>query len=68
MEMVWVLMYTAVTWADEPGGLKRYKPMFQRMESEVVCMRAKVDLKQMETRSRLFQAIRCEELELPIQE
>jgi len=68
MEMVWVLAYTVVTWADQPGGLKRYQPMWQRMPSEAVCMRSKIDLKQMETRVRMFQAIRCEELELPIQD
>ena len=68
MEPVWVLMYTVVTWAGAEGGLRRYEPRFQRMSSEAVCIRSKVELKQMETRSRMFQAVRCEELMLPIQE
>ncbi len=68
MELVWVLMYTVVTWAGEPGDLKRYEPRFQRMPSEAVCIASKWELKQMETRDRMFQAVRCEELMLPIQE
>ncbi len=68
MEPVWVLMYTVVTWAGPAGGLKRYEPKFQRMSSEVVCNITGVELRQMATRDRMFQGIRCEELELPIQE
>ena len=68
MEVVWVLMYTVVTWAGEPGDLKRYEPKFQKMPSEAVCIASKGELRQMATRDRMFQGIRCEELELPIQE
>lgn len=67
MEMVWVLMYTVVTWANVELGQKRYDPRFQRMPSEAVCIQAKGELKQMTTTFRMFEGIRCEELELPIQ-
>ena len=68
MELVWVLMYTVVTWAGDPGGLKRYEPMFQRMDSYAHCVAGKATVKRMETNDRAFQAVRCEELELPIRD
>jgi len=68
MEPVWVLMYTVVTWANVSLGQKRYEPRFQRMPSEAVCISSKLELKQMATRERMFEAIRCEELMLPIEE
>jgi len=68
MEMVWVLMYTVVTWANQDLGQKRYEPKFQRMGSYIECISGKAELKKMETRDRMFQGVRCEELELPIQE
>lgn len=67
MEMVWVLMYTVVTWADQERGLKRYDPRYQRMPSEAVCIQTGYELRQMSTHTRMFQGIRCEELELTIE-
>lgn len=67
MEMVWVLMYVVVTWANVELGQKRYQPMYQRMPSEAVCVQTGYELRQMSTHTRMFQGIRCEELELPIQ-
>ena len=67
MELVWVLMYTVVTWAGAPGDLKRYEPRWQKMPSHASCIQAKGVLREMATRERMFQGMRCEELELPIQ-
>ncbi len=67
-ELVWVLMYTVVTCCGNGAfGGKIYKPMFQEMSSEAVCIRSKVSLREMSTDARKFEAIRCEEIMLPIQ-
>lgn len=67
-ELVWVLMYTVVTCCGHGAfGGKIYKPMFQEMPSEIVCNLTKGELKQMSTDARKFEAVRCEELMLPIE-